>query len=93
MSDHFAVSKAGHDKGMLYFVLGETDREVFLADGQIRTVEEPKKKNKKHVQIIKNISDDILAKCYLNGKPSNEGIQYALKCYSQNMSGEMEVTY
>ncbi len=48
-----AMSKAGHDKGTLYVIIREEGEYVYLADGRIRTADRPKKKNKKHVQIIK----------------------------------------
>ena len=41
-----AKSKAGHDKNNVYIVIGEEDRYVYLADGEVRTWEKPKKKEK-----------------------------------------------
>lgn len=48
-----ARSKAGHDKKNIYVILREDDAYVYLVDGKVRTIEKPKKKNKKHIQIIK----------------------------------------
>ncbi|MDE6387508.1 MAG: KOW domain-containing RNA-binding protein [Lachnospiraceae bacterium] len=50
-----AVSRAGHDSKTTYVIIGEDDEYVYLADGRIRTVDRPKKKNKKHIQIIKKV--------------------------------------
>lgn len=47
-----ATSKAGHDKGHVYVILEVDDAYVYLVDGSIRTMDKPKKKKKKHVQII-----------------------------------------
>jgi len=47
-----AKSKAGHDKGHVYIIIEEKDAYVYLVDGSIRTMDRPKKKKKKHVQII-----------------------------------------
>lgn len=47
-----ARSKAGHDKGHVYVIIKEEEAYVYLADGSIRTIERPKKKKKKHVQMI-----------------------------------------
>ena len=47
-----AKSKAGHDKGHVYVILKMDEAYVYLVDGSIRTMENPKKKKKKHVQII-----------------------------------------
>ena len=58
-----AKSKVGHDAGHLYVILEVDDAYVYLVDGCIRTISKPKKKKKKHVQIInakhdlKNIDD------------------------------------
>ena len=53
-----AVSRAGHDKETTYVIIGEEDEYVYLADGQTRTVDRPKKKNKRHIQVIKKIQLD-----------------------------------
>ena len=47
-----AKSKAGHDKGQVYVIFDVDDAYVYLVDGKIRTIEKPKKKKKKHVQLI-----------------------------------------
>lgn len=47
-----AKSKAGHDKGKVYVIYQLDETYVYLVDGQIRTTEKPKKKKRKHVQII-----------------------------------------
>ncbi|MGO5052472.1 KOW domain-containing RNA-binding protein [Lachnospiraceae bacterium LCP25S3_G4] len=55
-----AKSKAGHDKNKVYVILNEDESYVYLVDGQTRTILKPKRKKKKHVQII-NIQYDISA--------------------------------
>ena len=47
-----ARSKAGHDKGHVYVIFDVDETYVYLVDGVIRTIEKPKKKKKKHVQLI-----------------------------------------
>ena len=49
----FAISKAGHDKGRMYLVVGQEKELLLLADGKTRTVDNPKRKKIKHIQIIK----------------------------------------
>ncbi|MCC8138529.1 MAG: KOW domain-containing RNA-binding protein [Clostridiales bacterium] len=56
-----AVSKAGHDKGSLNVVLEETPEYVLLADGRLRTLDHPKKKNPKHVQMITHLPEELLS--------------------------------
>ena len=52
MTGELATSKAGHDKHRLYLVVKEDDESVYLCDGRLRGVTNPKKKKKKHIQII-----------------------------------------
>lgn len=48
-----ATSKAGHDKDSLYVIIWEDGEYIYVADGRVRTMERPKRKNKKHIQLIK----------------------------------------
>ena len=50
-AEMLAVSRAGHDKGTYYVVLGQEDGVLFLTDGKNRLLEQPKRKNQKHVQL------------------------------------------
>ena len=61
MTGMFAFSRAGHDKGRMYFVISEEDEYVYLVDGDLRPVEKPKKKRKKHIQPIKRGVDASLS--------------------------------
>ncbi len=59
-SGQVVKSLAGRDKGKLYLIIGfvEGDR-VFLADGRCRTVNNPKKKNLKHLQPYRCVIPEI----------------------------------
>ena len=47
-----AKSLAGHDEGCVYIIV-ETDASfVYLVDGKIRTFANPKRKKRKHLQLI-----------------------------------------
>ncbi|MCM1122164.1 MAG: KOW domain-containing RNA-binding protein [Eubacterium sp.] len=50
-----AVSRAGHDSATTYVIIEEDSEYVYLADGRIRTVDRPKKKNRKHIQVVKKV--------------------------------------
>ena len=54
-----AFSLSGHDKGKLYMIVRQEDDFVFLSDGRLKLKNNPKKKNIKHVQIIKKFKADI----------------------------------
>lgn len=47
-----ALSTAGHDRGTLYLVLKEDGESVLLADGKLRKLARPKRKNRKHVMFL-----------------------------------------
>jgi ribosomal protein L14E/L6E/L27E len=76
----FAISKAGHDKGTIYLIVKEEAQWVYLLDGRLKSAEKPKKKNKKHIQIIKKQADDTLREKLLGGKCIyNEEIRKAIE--------------
>lgn len=76
----FARSKAGHDKGRMYLIVKEEEDFFYLADGRIRGIENPKKKRKKHLQIVKTGMDELLAQKLRNNRTIyNEEIKYAIK--------------
>lgn len=52
MPGMLARSKAGHDTGNVYVISKIDGAYVYLVDGKIRTFDKPKKKKKKHIQII-----------------------------------------
>ena len=80
-----ACSKAGHDKDKIYIIIEETDKYVWLADGDIRRADNPKRKSRKHIQVIKKTTDEQLF-----AKPAciNETIKRAIKLYKQSLSSQ-----
>ena len=46
-------SLAGHDKDSISIIIREEGSFAFVADGRLRTIGQPKRKNKKHVQPIR----------------------------------------
>lgn len=49
---NLAKSLAGHDKGKYFIILEEYPEYVILADGVLKTLGRPKRKNKKHIQVV-----------------------------------------
>lgn len=47
-----AKAKAGRDKDKIYVIYEVDNTYVYLVDGKKRTLDNPKKKKKKHIQII-----------------------------------------
>lgn len=69
MIGELATSKAGHDKDRLYMIVGEEGEYVYLCDGRLRGVEHPKKKKKKHIQIIHSSAQDTLIQIIKHNLP------------------------
>lgn len=74
-----AISMAGHDRGKVYMIWGEKNDFVFLVDGEYRPLAKPKKKNRRHMQVIKKIPDEW--KNLSQQSITDENIKYVLKCY------------
>ena len=50
MLGQIVLSKAGKDSGSFYVIVSEEDDFAYIADGKLRKVERPKKKNPLHLQ-------------------------------------------
>ena len=80
----FATSKAGHDRTQLYVILAEDGDFVSLCDGRLKTIDKPKKKRKKHVQMInRTVNGELLQRLRENEKVLDEEIKYEIKHYYQ----------
>ena len=77
----FAKSLSGHDKNQYYFVLEKDAENFLLVNGTNRTLEKPKKKNEKHVQIIKKLPIEIEE--ILAVEQTNLTIKKAIKEYEK----------
>lgn len=88
MTGFLASSKAGHDKDKIYVIIKEDNEYVWLADGKIRTLDNPKKKRKKHIQVIKYFYNEEIKSALLEGKKVTDlEIVMVLKKYKkQQMS-------
>lgn len=88
MTGFLASSKAGHDKDKIYVIIKEDAEYVWLSDGRIKTVDHPKKKRKKHIQLIKYFNNEEMRDSLLEGKKvSDLEVMMVLKNYKkQQMS-------
>ncbi len=75
-----AFSKAGHDRQTVYMIMKEDAEYVYLSDGRLKTVERPKKKNKKHIQPIKQGMDEAITEKLKQQIPvRNEEVKKVIK--------------
>ena len=76
----FAVSLSGHDEGTVYLVIGQEERYLLLCDGKYKPLDAPKKKSRKHVQILNPLPMQSLhSKLLNNEKIFDHEIKYAIK--------------
>lgn len=81
MVGFLAYSLAGRDKGVIYLIIDETKDYVYVADGLTRPLDRPKKKNKRHIQIIKkNVMHTDLSSI------TNEDIKHLIKLYGKEQN-------
>ena len=79
---YLACSLAGHDKDRVYAVTGREGEFYLLSDGTYRTLDHPKKKNAKHVQLIKKIPEECRE--WLNNISTDSDLVHALRIYRRN---------
>lgn len=68
MVGYLAYSIAGRDKDNIYFIVKEEPDYVWLVDGENRKLDNPKRKNKKHIQIIKKNNPQIYSEMITDEK-------------------------
>ena len=84
----FAKSLSGHDKNHYYFVLKKEEGFLFLVNGTTRPLEKPKKKNEKHVQIVKRLPMEVTE--ILEKEQTNLTIKRAIKEYETVIESKQE---
>jgi len=76
-----ALSSSGKDKGYIYIIYSVDLNHVYLVDGNFRRINNPKKKNLKHVQILNAKSEKISKKILENVKVFDSEIFSFIKNY------------
>ena len=77
------LSTQGRDKGMYFVVTEVSDGVVFLADGGMRKLNAPKKKNVKHVSDSGAVLESIAAKLTEGKKVFDSEVKSALRQFNQ----------
>ena len=72
-------SKAGRDHGDFYLIVGKAeDRFLLLADGRMRTIQRPKKKNIRHLIFHQKVAFDLEGKLASGENVTDDNIRQAL---------------
>ena len=88
MDIKLAISRSGHDKDSIYVIVYEEADWVYLADGKYKPLEKPKKKNRKHIQMIKKLPKEI-TEVFTQENFRNEEVKRAIKLYQKSIPCEM----
>ena len=83
-------SKAGRDKGRFFIVVSVEGDRVYLADGDLRRVEAPKKKNIKHIQVTGHVVEKIAEKIEKGQNLSNKEFRRELQSLGYLGDGMLE---
>lgn len=70
-------SLAGHDKERYFIILEQEGEYLTLADGHTKTVNHPKRKKKKHTQLVKVVEQESFP-------PRDEKIRKIIKRYKRS---------
>ena len=82
-------SRAGHDRGTLLVIVGIADEEhVLVADGRLRTLEKPKKKKLRHLEVGKCFSEELQKKLASSSPVQNAELRKFILSASEQAAEE-----
>lgn len=79
------VSAAGRDQGEWFYVIGEDQDYLMLANGKDRRLEKPKRKKRKHVQKVLRSETRVAAKLLSGDKVLNGELRRDLAFLAREM--------
>ena len=82
------VSKAGRDKGQLFFVIDADEQYVYLADGKSRKLEKPKRKKRRHVRKLPLYPSRVAEKLRNGDKVLNSELRRELAVFGQTFNSQ-----
>ena len=86
MRVELALSLAGHDKGHYYVITGEEGNFVYVADGTLKLCAQPKRKNRRHIQLIRRLPAEVEEIFQKEESWSDLNVKRALKLYKQYLN-------
>ena len=79
-------SCAGRDKGQIFYVVETDELYVYLADGKGRRLENPKRKKRKHIELLPRRDSRVAEKIRSGDKVLNSELRRELAIAGQNNS-------
>ena len=86
MHVELALSMAGHDKGHYYVITGEEGNFVYVADGTLKLCAQPKRKNRRHIQLIRKLPAEVEEIFQKEESWSDLTVKRVLKLYKQYLN-------
>ena len=85
MKYEMARSLSGHDKDGIYLIVKKEGRFAWLVNGTAHTCANPKKKNEKHYQVIKQIPEHIRMRLEEKEILSDDIVRWAVRAYEKSI--------
>ena len=82
------VSTAGRDQGSWFYVIAEDPIYLFLANGKDRTLDKPKRKKRKHVQLVLRSETRVAEKLRSGNKVLNGELRRDLAFLARENASE-----
>lgn len=73
----FCKSIAGHDKDY-YYIIVDVENGILVANGKLKKLSNPKRKNPKHLEILE-YKDEVIEQKIAENKLKDEDIKYSIK--------------
>ena len=86
-----ARSLAGHDRDRLYVIIRRDAEYVWLVDGISRTVEKPKKKKIRHIQVIHRLAEPVKKALERGTPPGDDEIRQIIQSESRDRQEDKHV--
>jgi ribosomal protein L14E/L6E/L27E len=81
-------SKAGRDKGHAFIVIDHKEPFVYLCDGKLRRLENPKKKKDKHIQTTGFVDKELMVILENQSRINNADIRKSLSQYFEEVTAQ-----
>ena len=82
------VSRAGRDQGEWFYVIDADDTYLLLANGKDRTLDKPKRKKRKHVEMVLRSETRVAAKLKSGDKVLNGELRRDLAFLARENASE-----
>jgi large subunit ribosomal protein L14e len=81
----------GKDSGKYAVIIGvEDQRFVWIADGNKRKFDHPKKKSLNHLELLQQVSSEVVNSLNENGRVTNGKLRFALHRYMDQLLSEAQ---